>query len=103
MQELNRTTAPVPKRVVNCTVTLTPARKNRGMLWIIGAFLVCPCHLPLTMALAGMLLAGTTAGALLRSHPVAAGALMTLVWVAGTWRGFFWLRAARRFAAARTA
>ena len=104
MQEPNRTTAPAPQRAVSCTVPLTPARmENRGMLWIIGAFLVCPCHLPLTLALAGVLLAGTTAGALLRSHPFAAGVLITLAWVAGTWRGFYLLRAARRFAAARTA
>lgn len=33
----------------------------------IGAFSFCPCHLPLTLALAGTLLAGTAAGALLRS------------------------------------
>jgi len=37
------------------------------VLLLIGAFLFCPCHLPLTLALAGMLLAGTAAGALLRS------------------------------------
>jgi MerE protein len=70
----------------------------RGMLWLGASFLVCPCHLPLTLALAGLLLAGTTAGALLRSHPVAAGVLVTALWIAGTWRGCHLLRAARRFA-----
>jgi hypothetical protein len=68
------------------------------MFWLVAAFLVCPCHLPLTLGLAGLLLAGTTAGALLQSHPHAAGMLVTAVWLAGTWRGFRLLRAARRFA-----
>jgi hypothetical protein len=68
------------------------------MVWLVASFLVCPCHLPLTLALAGLLLAGTAAGALLQSHPVAAGVVVTAVWAAGTWRGFYLLRAARRFA-----
>ena len=61
-----------------------------------GAFLFCPCHLPLTMALAGMVLAGTAAGALLHAHSIAAGVLLTLAWAAGTWRGLSLVRAARR-------
>ena len=89
--------------LASCSVTPTPASmERRGMLWIIAAFLFCPCHLILTMGLAGFLLAGTTAGALLRGYPVAAGALITLVWMLGTWRGLHLLRAARRFAAVRT-
>ena len=59
---------------------------------------MCPCHLPLTLGLAGLLLAGTAAGALLESNPVIAGIVVTAVWAAGTWRGFHLLRAARRCA-----
>jgi len=52
----------------SCRVASAAARlEGRGVLLLIGAFLFCPCHLPLTLALAGMLLAGTAAGALLRS------------------------------------
>jgi mercuric ion transport protein len=68
----------------------------RGLLWVGASFLLCPCHLPLTLFWAGVLLAGTTAGALLASHPVVAGVLVTALWAAGTWRGFHLLRAARR-------
>jgi hypothetical protein len=68
------------------------------MAWLVAAFLFCPCHLPLTLGLAGLLLAGTGAGALLQSHAFVAGVLVTAVWAAGTWRGFHLLNAARRFA-----
>jgi mercuric ion transport protein len=82
-----------------CPLPSTAARlETRGLVWLVASFVVCPCHLPLTLALAGLLLAGTAAGALLQSHPLAAGVLVTAVWAAGTWRGFHLLRAARRFA-----
>ena len=88
---------------VACELASTAARlETRGLFWLVGSFLVCPCHLPLTLGLVGLLLAGTTAGALLHDHPFAAGALVTTVWVAGTWRGFHLLRAACRFASGRT-
>lgn len=53
-----------------------------------GAFLFCPCHLPITLWLAGSLLAGTTAGAVVSGHPVVAGVVITVVWAAATWHGF---------------
>ena len=82
-----------------CSLPSTAARlETRGVVWLVAAFLVCPCHLPLTLGLAALLLAGTTAGALLQSHPLLAGVLVTAVWAAGTWRGFHLLNAARRFA-----
>ena len=82
-----------------CTSPSAAARlETRGVVWLVAAFLVCPCHLPLTLGLAALLLAGTTAGALLQSHPLVAGVLVTAVWAAGTWRGFHLINAARRFA-----
>jgi mercuric ion transport protein len=85
-----------------CSLPSAGARlETRGLIWLGASFLVCPCHLPLTLGLAGLLLAGTTAGALLQSHPFVAGIVVTAVWAAGTWRGFHLLRAARRFARSR--
>jgi mercuric ion transport protein len=72
--------------------------ENRGMVWMIGAFVFCPCHLPITLAVLGLLLGGTAAGALLSAHPYIAGTIVTLLWVAGTWRGFSLVRSAQRFA-----
>jgi hypothetical protein len=71
------------------------------MLWVVGAFLICPCHLPLTLGFAATLLAGTAAGAVLRGHPFAAATVLTLGWMAATWHGIRLLRAARAYAESR--
>ena len=55
---------------------------------MIGAFVFCPCHLPITLRALALLLGGTVAGAALRAHPYIAGMIVTLLWAAGTWRGF---------------
>jgi hypothetical protein len=76
-----------------CLVTPTSAQaNNRGLVWVVGAFLICPCHLPITIAFASTVLAGTTAGVLLHAHPLPADILITAVWVAGTWRGIHHMR-----------
>lgn len=46
-------------------------RTLRGYLWLASALVVCPCHLPLALALAG----GTTFAALLRANWYLAAAL----------------------------
>ena len=88
-------------RTPACAVPVTPEQaENRGMAWVIGAFLFCPCHLPLTLALAAALLSGTAAGILLRDHPYVAGSVITVAWLAGTWRGILYFRSARKYAQA---
>jgi hypothetical protein len=72
------------------------ARDRRGLAWVIGAFVICPCHLPITLAAAAALLAGTVAGAALRTHPVAAGALISIAWALATWHGFRLMRRPQR-------
>ena len=62
---------------------------NRGLAWVAGAFLFCPCHLPLTLAVAAGVLSGTAAGVALGAHPFIAGAIISAVWGAATWRGFY--------------
>jgi hypothetical protein len=79
-----------------CTVKLTPGQaENRGLAWVIGSFVLCPCHLPITLWWMALLLSGTAAGALLRGHPVIAGVIITLLWLVGTWRGVRYFLIAR--------
>jgi hypothetical protein len=66
------------------------------LAWLIGALLICPCHLPLTLGLAATVLAGTAAGALVSGHPYVAGAVITSAWLAATWRGIRHLQSARK-------
>lgn len=69
------------------------------MMWVAGAFIFCPCHLPITLSVLALLLGGTAAGVALRAHPYLAGAVVTTLWIAGTWRGFRLIRAATSSAA----
>lgn len=66
--------------------------ERRGLAWIIGGFLFCPCHLPLTLWVLGVAFAGTAAGTLLREHALAAGVLVTAVWLVATCHGLRLLR-----------
>jgi hypothetical protein len=81
------------RRPTACLVRRTPAPpETRGMAWVIGAFFICPCHLPITLGVAGALLGGTAAGAVLRGHLTMAGTIVSAAWLAGTWHGFRLLR-----------
>ena len=62
------------------------------MAWVVGSFVLCPCHLPLTLTLLGTLAGGTAFGALLHRQIVLAGVVITTVWVFGMWRGLRLLR-----------
>jgi cytochrome c biogenesis protein CcdA len=70
-------------------------RERRGVAWVIGSFVLCPCHLPITLALIGLVLSGTALGALYRGHLFLAGAIISIVWLAGTLHGFNLMRRAR--------
>lgn len=70
--------------------------ERRGRWWLIWSFLLCPCHLPLSLGMLGAVLAGTSLGAVLRDHAWVAGTLITLTWVAGTGYGFHLIRQAQR-------
>ncbi|WP_436794214.1 hypothetical protein [Actinospongicola halichondriae] len=62
--------------------------EKQGRRWIFGSFLLCPCHLPITLAIVGSLAGGTVLGGLLRDHVFLAGAVVTVGWVIGTANGF---------------
>jgi hypothetical protein len=64
----------------------------RGLLWIGGGFLFCPCHLPFTLWALATLFAGTAAEAVLHDHVVAASIVISAIWAAATWRGVRLLR-----------
>jgi mercuric ion transport protein len=74
--------------------------ENRGVMWMAGAFVLCPCHLPITLSVLALMLGGTAAGALLSAHPYAAATIVTLLWAAGTWRGFALVRRAKAISSA---
>ena len=75
---------------------LTPEQADRrGVAWVIGSFALCPCHLPITLAVMAAVLSGTALGVLFRSHLFLAGAIISITWLAGTLHGFNLMRRAR--------
>jgi|KBSMisStaDraftv2_1062788.scaffolds.fasta_scaffold02228_12 cytochrome c biogenesis protein CcdA len=75
---------------------LTPEQADRrGVMWILGAFVLCPCHLPITLWVVGALLSGTALGAVFTGHLFVAGAAISIVWLAATLHGFNLMRRAR--------
>lgn len=72
------------------------ALERRGRRWLVVSFLLCPCHLPVTLSILGTVLAGTAVGALVRQHTLVAGLIVASVWVAGTARGFVLIRRGQR-------
>ena len=72
------------------------ALERHGRRWLLWSFLLCPCHLPLSLGVLATVLAGTSAGALVRDHAWLAGTVLTLTWVLGTGYGFHLIRRAQR-------
>lgn len=72
------------------------ALERRGRAWLLWSFLLCPCHLPLTLAVLTAVLAGTSFGVVLRDHAWVAGTVITAAWLAGTGYGLRLIRRAER-------
>ncbi len=81
-QEEHQTTSPSQNKA-----------QRHGIVWIMGSFLFCPCHLPLTLGLLAAIFGGTALGAVLVHYSLIAGIVITSIWATGTWYGFRKLRA----------
>ena len=78
------------------TVDLGVRLERRGRAWLLWSFLLCPCHLPLSLAALTAVLAGTSFGVMLRDHVWVAGGLITLAWIIGSGYGFRLIRQSER-------
>lgn len=74
----------------------TPELERRGRAWLLWSFLLCPCHLPISLGVLTAVLAGTSVGVIVRDHVWLAGGLITTLWVIGTGYGFRLIRQAER-------
>lgn len=80
----------------------------RGRMWLIGSFLLCPCHLPVTLSVLSVIAGGTALGVVVRDHSWLVATVVSSAWLMGTARGL-WLvhqadgaaKAALRLARAR--
>lgn len=93
---VTRTDPATPPTAMPDTAGRPRALERRGRWWLAVSFLLCPCHLPLTLGLLASVLGGTALGGLLRDHGRIAAAVIAATWLAGTARGLTWIRRAER-------
>lgn len=91
-QDLSALFAEAPPSPITEAVSL----EKRGRSWLLWSFLLCPCHLPWTLAILGGVLASTSLGVFVRDHAWIAGTIVTIAWIAGTGYGFHLIRLAQR-------
>jgi hypothetical protein len=72
--------------------------ENRGRLLLVVSYVLCPCHLPVTMTLLGAAFGGTAAGAYLTADAWRLGILLGLAYALVLWRAFRHLRRAKALA-----
>ena len=73
----------------------SPRLERSGLAWLIGGFLFCPCHLPLTLWALTSILSGS-ALAFVTRHTLGVAAGITLLWAGATAYGFRQLFRAQR-------
>jgi hypothetical protein len=78
------------------TPDVAPRLERRGRAWLVWSFLLCPCHLPWSLAALTAVLAGTSFGVMLREHVWVAATALSAVWAIGTGYGFWLIRQAER-------
>ena len=74
--------------------------EKRGRWWLALSYVLCPCHLPVTLGLAGVVFGGTALGSAIAGHAVWVGVLLTALYGVVLWRGFRQIRMAKRALAA---
>lgn len=78
------------------SVRSTSDREKLGRKWLLVSFIFCPCHLPVIMAVLGVLFGGSAFGALVGRNTIAVGIVFGTVYTILLVIGFRHLRAATK-------
>ena len=73
--------------------------ERRGRRWLVVSYILCPCHLPVTLSLLAVALGGTALGSVVVGHAGWVAVGLTALYAAVLWRGFHRIRAAKRLEA----
>lgn len=73
--------------------------EKRGRRWLIVSYVLCPCHLPVTLGLLGLALGGTALGTAVAGNAGWVAIILTGLYAAVLWRGFQRIRLAKRLEA----
>ncbi len=74
--------------------------EKRGRWWLALSYVLCPCHLPITLTLAGFAFGGTALGTAIAGHATWVGIALTFAYGLVLWRGFRQLRRSKQALAA---
>ena len=75
---------------------LARSHEKRGRKWLFVSYFLCPCHVPITLALLGALFGGTAIGASLSGNALRIGIVLTTLYAIVLWRGFRQIRRAKQ-------
>lgn len=68
--------------------------ERTGRRWLIWSFVLCPCHLPWTMAALATIFGGSAIGAFIAANATAVGIGIGLLYAVGVGIGFRYIRRA---------
>ncbi len=69
--------------------------ERTGRRWLIWTFILCPCHLPWTLAILAALFGGSTIGLLVERYRTWVGVAIAVIYFVGVGIGFNYLRKAK--------
>ena len=69
--------------------------EKRGRKWLVVSYFLCPCHVPITLALVGAVAGGTAFGAAVTGNALRVGIILTAAYGVVLWRGFRQIRRAK--------
>lgn len=75
--------------------------ERTGRRWLLWSFILCPCHLPWTLAVLAAVFGGTSLGVVLNQHRTLAGVTIAVLYAIGVGIGFRYLRQAKARGACR--
>lgn len=78
------------------------AHERRGRRWLFLSYVVCPCHVPVTLVIVSAVLGGSALGAAVTGNAFRVGVLFTVAYAVAVWRGFRQIRWAKRIEAGRS-
>jgi hypothetical protein len=73
--------------------------EKKGRWWLVLSYVLCPCHLPITLTLLGLAFGGTALGSIIAGNAGWVAVVMVALYAAVLARGFTHLRRAKRLLA----
>ena len=70
--------------------------ERRGRRWLIWSFILCPCHLPITMAVLATVLGGSAFGAVVQRNTLMVGLVVGSIYAVGVAIGLRYVRQATK-------